>query len=628
LNGPGFGGSANATFSDWQKTWADSRGWILVKLDGRGNTFYDGVGENDMLKVLTALKAEYSVDEDRIYFEGASMGATGTFRQGFRHPDLFAAIAGVDGWGYYPLWHEHWYAPADDPDAVAECHVPLLMAGCPYHLAENVRNLPVWLIVDSGDTTVEPDNGRMVHQRLQQLGYSHSYTENSGGHCASYNLANIYPYFEGKSRTAAPNRVTQASYLIRQGESYWVTMNRLRHSATYSALDASISGSDVQVSTENVLSYTLELDESPLAAQESVTVHHDGALVYAGPPVELTVFATISTMDNSITGWSTVDTLPAALHKTAAVEGPFGHAFESPFLVVYGTQGGQMQRDRGEADTFCGDWNSWMKASISSIPDSSVTQSQRQNFNLILFGTAESNSITGSIAPGLPFSVTEETIQCNGEAYDGNEYGLFAIYPNPDYPSRYVVICHGQIQGATEKKMESLPWYWPDFVVFNTTSTPPLSVQPPSRYLAGVFADAGFFSQYWTTPDQDHDGDGLPDSLDTDDDGDGLSDEIELQFGSDPMEADSDGDGVTDSAEIDWNIDTDSDGLINAADPDSDGDGFTDYMESVYGTSPLLPVEYPQVLRINFQPAASTAPGGYLKDSNLSYSTGRAYGWR
>ena len=110
-------------------------------------------------------------------------------------------------------------------------------------------------------------------------------------------------------------------------------------------------------------------------------------------------------------------------------------------------------------------------------------------------------------------------------------------------------------------------------------------------------------------------------------DRDGLTYEEETLYGSNPYVADSDGDGIADGDEIDWNVDSDSDGLINAMDTDSDNDGYTDYMESFYGTSPLNSGEYPSTLRINFQPAAAAAPGSYLTDTGAIFTPPRAYGW-
>jgi hypothetical protein len=66
----------------------------------------------------------------------------------------------------------------------------------------------------------------------------------------------------------------------------------------------------------------------------------------------------------------------------------------------------------------------------------------------------------------------------------------------------------------------------------------------------------------------------LPDA-----DGDGIDDADEIALGTDPNDADSDDDGVIDGSETDFNLDTDSDGFVNALDPDSDNDGLFDGTE-------------------------------------------------
>lgn len=92
--------------------------------------------------------------------------------------------------------------------------------------------------------------------------------------------------------------------------------------------------------------------------------------------------------------------------------------------------------------------------------------------------------------------------------------------------------------------------------------------------------------------DSDDDGDGVDDITEStqgsdphdasdlgglaDSDQDGLSDSLENQLGTNPSLADTDGDGIPDGVENSKstaNLDTDSDGTINALDADDDGDG-------------------------------------------------------
>ncbi len=86
----------------------------------------------------------------------------------------------------------------------------------------------------------------------------------------------------------------------------------------------------------------------------------------------------------------------------------------------------------------------------------------------------------------------------------------------------------------------------------------------------------------------DEDCDGLVDVGDpdcSDQDADGIADGVELTLGTNPADADSDDDGVADGAEPSFDLDTDSDGLINALDGDSDNDALRDGTELGLGCS-------------------------------------------
>lgn len=68
-----------------------------------------------ILKFIDQLKAEFDIDEDRIYLTGLSMGGYGTWYTAMAKPQLFAAIAPVCGGGMawnanvltMPVWAFH-----------------------------------------------------------------------------------------------------------------------------------------------------------------------------------------------------------------------------------------------------------------------------------------------------------------------------------------------------------------------------------------------------------------------------------------------------------------------------------------------------------------------------------------
>jgi gliding motility-associated-like protein len=126
----------------------------------------------------------------------------------------------------------------------------------------------------------------------------------------------------------------------------------------------------------------------------------------------------------------------------------------------------------------------------------------------------------------------------------------------------------------------------------------------------------------------DTDKDGTPDYLDKDSDGDGIPDSVET--GSDPtkpvdtdkdgipdyLDKDSDGDGIPDSVEAGSDptkpVDTDKDGIPDYLDKDSDGDGIPDEDEA--GVDPSSPQDsnkdgIPDYRQLISQPG-STIPDG------------------
>ena len=68
--------------------------------------------EKDVMEVLRLMKADYKVDESRIYLIGHSMGAIGTWALGAKYPDIWAALVPFSGVGAPTLAETHEGHPA------------------------------------------------------------------------------------------------------------------------------------------------------------------------------------------------------------------------------------------------------------------------------------------------------------------------------------------------------------------------------------------------------------------------------------------------------------------------------------------------------------------------------------
>ena len=59
--------------------------------------------EQDLLNMLDHVHTNFQTDQNRVYLTGLSYGGFGTWYMGSKHPNLFAAMAPVVGWGHKNL---------------------------------------------------------------------------------------------------------------------------------------------------------------------------------------------------------------------------------------------------------------------------------------------------------------------------------------------------------------------------------------------------------------------------------------------------------------------------------------------------------------------------------------------
>jgi pimeloyl-ACP methyl ester carboxylesterase len=160
----------------------EDRDAVVVAPRGRGTSrWYVGKGHVDFLEVWRDAMRTVSVDRDRVYVSGHSMGGYGSYLLSVLYPDRFAAAmpaqapvtqgawTGVDFDGCDELKYEDYtpcYVEANGSDPRAQ-HTRRLL--------ENVRNLPLAILQGSNDELVPTTGVTRQVERLVQLGYRHRY---------------------------------------------------------------------------------------------------------------------------------------------------------------------------------------------------------------------------------------------------------------------------------------------------------------------------------------------------------------------------------------------------------------------------------------------------------------------
>jgi dienelactone hydrolase len=148
---------------------------LVVAPYGRGERMaYDGLGQEDVLRVIADVRRAYKIDPDRIALTGLSMGGGGTWQLGLAHPELFSALAPVCGVTDVRKWLKPG-APGTD--------VKALEALSPPAFAENAAKLKIFIFHGDADPVVPVEDSRRMVARFKALGWlgkTVTYTEYPG----------------------------------------------------------------------------------------------------------------------------------------------------------------------------------------------------------------------------------------------------------------------------------------------------------------------------------------------------------------------------------------------------------------------------------------------------------------
>jgi predicted esterase len=384
--------------------------FIVATPLARGTMGYQGIAERDVYDVLADVRGRFSIDEDRIYLTGLSMGGGGTLWLGLTRPDIWAAIAPVCP---YP------------PEETTE-------------LAGNALNVPVKLFQGELDPVVKVESVRQWQKLFTTAGVRSEYIEFPGvRHNAwdyAYKGAAIFDWFKQFRRVRFPERVRFAARDYAHSTAYWVRFDSLTPGTT-AEVDARIDRrNSLAITTRNADGISLLLNGHPMVSpKQFVSISIDGQKLR-------TKWSEAIYLARTSKGWALQRLVPSERQKRPGAEGPIADALAARHIYVYGTADGaapeEIERRRAEAAE-AAEWStrqSRLLLTFRTVADAEVKESDMQSANLVLFGTRETNSVIARLSPKLPIAL-------NPGAAD---YSLTYVYPVDD---RYVVINSG------------LPWW-------------------------------------------------------------------------------------------------------------------------------------------------------------------------
>ncbi len=404
-------GETDVEASRYFPQWKDVD-YIVASPYGRGTMGYQGVAEQDVLDVLADVKRRFSVDENRVYLTGLSMGGGGTLWIGLTRPDLWAAIAPV--------------CPAP-PDGTAE-------------FAPNALNVPVHVFQGGADPVVQPQGTRQWVARLETLGTTIEYTEYPGvAHDSwvnAYAEGQIFEWFDRFRRDPYPDRVRFVTDRYAYATAYWVRLDVLLPGRPAS-IDATFTAPNaLEIATDRLDGFTLHLAGHPrFTPRQPLAVTIDGQ--------QLTTPAADTVSFSRRNGdWVPTAHARQPMAKQPRLEGPMREVFSGRHVYVYGTAGNAAPAEltaRREQAERAANWSVYRGSFMGRVmvfprvlADREVRPSDLESAHLVLFGTPATNALVAQYADRLPMHLNEEATA---------EYGLLYVFP---IGSHYVLVNEGR----------------------------------------------------------------------------------------------------------------------------------------------------------------------------------------
>jgi len=386
---------------------------------GRGSVWYTGIGREDVFECIDLARQLFSIDADRIYLCGFSMGAMATFDLGLSYPDIWAACVPVCG----------------------RCDRPELIANATY--------LPFWINAGTRDTVVAPEDSRKAWHLARRLGLRQwRYPEHRNmGHSFDMDFGLVERWLAAKRKIPNPKKVTFRTFSLNASRAYWVEITAIQPYGSIARIEAEIHGARIDINTTNVANYTLNLNPELIDIRGTVQIRENGILIFDGLLPE--------------DGRFVRRTPPRGNVKRPGLCGPLWEIYTAACVLVYssnGTDASLAHAARRCAQSFADP--RWMdEVNFPIVADSEVTPRQLRENNVVLFGNSATNRLLAEIAETLPVQLTGNCVRLGRRMLRADRIGYVLIFPSPFNPRKYLAV----FAGNTAESINCFHKLWPEF---------------------------------------------------------------------------------------------------------------------------------------------------------------------
>ncbi len=391
------------------------RSYIELHPLGRVENCYRWAGESDVFEAIEDVCRCYHIDRDRIVLRGMSMGASGTWHLGLKHPDVFVALGPYCGYvdthrfsetpgmnfvkvGQLPPYQEQALHLLDSVDYAANAGMVPAIAAIgekdPFFQAHVIMGETFQKEVFKIVNLISPGTAHVLdpatfREQMNQIGQ-----------------------IAEKGLNHFPRHLRFVTWTLKYARCHWIQLLGLRQHYQRAEVVANIADDGTIRMKEplNVTRFALLApvlqkanprliigeQEVRLPRRKSDAASRGIALMRRGQKW----IATEYRESVPLTG------------KRPGIQGPIDDAFTSPFLCVRGTGKAWNPSVQNWAEAnlrrFAYEWNRYFRGELPIKDDTAVTPEDCRRYNLILFGDPGSNLWIRKALPALPIRWTRE----------------------------------------------------------------------------------------------------------------------------------------------------------------------------------------------------------------------------
>ena len=467
---------------------------------GRVENCYRWAGETDVFEAIEAVCRNYNIDCDRIVLRGMSMGASGTWHLGLKHPDRFVAIGPYCGYV-----DTHRFSETPVPGFIKVGPLPAhqekglhMLDSVDY--AANAAVVPAIAAIGDKDVFFQAHVFMGEAFAKEKLPFVNLISPGTGhviDPATHAEQMRRIGEFAAKGLEHAPRQLRFVTWTLKYNRCHWLEVLALKKHYERAEIVANVA-EDGSIDIDEPTNITQFAIHPPMQKNKNAGLRVGGRAIAMPQHDSALVIAQMDGKWQCVGGRSDV----VSTGKRPGLQGPIDDAFSAPFLCVRGTGKPWNSEVNAWASAslrrFEYEWARYMRGDLPVKNDTDVTEADVRDKHLILFGDPGSNSWIAKALPHLPVNWTPDDVGFHEEKYPAADHSPVFICASPLVANRYIVINSGHT------------FHEKDFAAFNYLLFPRLGDwaimktspgseqwQPTSPAFPEEVVRAGYFDELW-----------------------------------------------------------------------------------------------------------------------------------